>query len=56
VSSSQRRQGIHTTPRPGPSKLETPPPSPLVARAAWAPRGVREMECSARASVQMSGR
>jgi hypothetical protein len=31
-------------------------PSPLVARAVWAARGGREMECSMRASVWTSGR
>jgi hypothetical protein len=30
---SRCRQGICTTPWPGPSKLKAPPPSPLVARA-----------------------
>ena len=50
VSSSQHQQSIHTMTRLGPSKSEALPPSPLVGRAAWAPGGAREMECSAWAS------
>jgi hypothetical protein len=42
VSSSWCRQGIHTTPRPGPSESETPPAFLLVARAVQTPRGARE--------------
>ena len=56
VSSSRRQHDIHTTPRPGPSESETPPPSPLVARAARAWGGAHETECSARAFGRMSGR
>jgi hypothetical protein len=51
VSSSRCRQGIHTTPRrPGPFKSEALPPSPLVARAAWAPRGAKQSAACERPS------
>ena len=48
---SRRRQSIQTTPQPGPSESEAPPPSPLVARAARATHGARETEYSAQASI-----
>ena len=38
--------GIHTTQRPGPSKLKVLPLPPLLARATWAPCGAHETECS----------
>jgi hypothetical protein len=47
VSSSRRRQGIHMTPRLGPSESEAPPPSP---RVAWG--GVVLVKCTKQSAAR----